>query len=95
MLINHSSGLLPCNYEPDFLIRKLQLNLENFLLIKIHTYSYLIILSFKSHILLYGNYVGFMEMKQEHALKMNFPLGLVQVKNNENGFSISIINFIQ
>lgn len=36
-----------------------------------------------------------MEMKQEHALKMNFPLGLVQVKNNENGFSISIINFIQ
>lgn len=36
-----------------------------------------------------------MEMKQEHVLKVNFPLGLVQVKNNENGFSISIINFIQ
>lgn len=45
----YSSGPSRCNYEPDILIRKLQLNLEKFLSIKIQTNPYLIILFLISH----------------------------------------------
>lgn len=51
-LINDSRGPLPQNYDPDFLIRKLKLNLDEILSIKIHTNPYLIILSLKLNIFL-------------------------------------------